>query len=155
MQLTRYTDYSLRVLIFVALREESSQATINEICDHFGMPRNHLIKVVQRLGRLGYLRTQRGKGGGLRLGKPAREIVVGDVVRAMEPNLDIADCTSPECPLLGGCQLRTVFDEALDAFLAVLSRYTLADLIRQPAQLRTMLDIDVTARGVVPDGPVG
>ncbi|HEY0720273.1 MAG TPA: Rrf2 family transcriptional regulator [Gammaproteobacteria bacterium] len=145
MQLTRYTDYSLRVLIFVALREEGTQATINEICDRFGMPRNHLIKVVQRLGRLGYLRTQRGKGGGLRLGKPAEEIVIGDVVQAMEPNLDIAECTSPDCPLLGGCQLRSVFDEALAAFLAVLSRHTLADLINQPARLRTMLDIHVTS----------
>lgn len=141
MQLTRYTDYSLRVLIFVALREEGAQPTINEICDHFGMPRNHLIKVVQRLGQLGYLRTQRGKGGGLRLGKPAQEIVVGDVVRAMEPNLDIVDCTSPDCPLMGGCRLRSVLDEAMDAFLAVLEGYTLMDLIGQPAHLRTLLDM--------------
>lgn len=141
MQLTRYTDYSLRVLIFVALREEGTQATINEICDHFTMPRNHLIKVVQRLGQLGYLRTQRGKGGGLRLGRPAEEIVVGDVVRAMEPNLDIVECTSPDCPLMGGCHLRSILDEAMDAFLDVLARYTLSDLIRQPARLRSLLDM--------------
>lgn len=146
MQLTRYTDYSLRVLIFVALREEGAQATINEICDHFGMPRNHLIKVVQRLGQLGYLRTQRGKGGGLRLGKPAGEIVVGDVVRAMEPNLDIVDCTSPACPLMGGCQLRSVLDEALEAFLAVLERYTLSDLIGKQTQLRHLLDLGASVQ---------
>lgn len=146
MQLTRYTDYSLRVLIFVALREEGTQATINEICDHFGMPRNHLIKVVQRLGQLGYLHTQRGKGGGLRLGKPAEEIVVGEVVKAMEPNLDIVECTSPDCPLIGGCKLRDVFDEALAAFLIVLWRYTLADLISQPARLRKMLDIYIDSQ---------
>lgn len=150
MQLTRYTDYSLRVLIFVALREEGAQATINEICDHFGMPRNHLIKVVQRLGQLGYLRTQRGKGGGLRLGKPPEAIVVGDVVRAMEPNLDIVDCTSPDCPLMGGCQLRSVLDEALEAFLAVLERYTLSDLIGKPAQLRRLLDIGVSVQSASP-----
>lgn len=154
MQLTRYTDYSLRVLIFVALREEGEQATINEICDHFCMPRNHLIKVVQRLGRLGFLRTQRGKGGGLRLGRPAKEIVVGEVVRAMEPNLDIVDCSSPDCPLIGDCRLRSVFDEALAAFLAVLSQHTLADLINQPVQLRTMLDIHINTRGMIPDCPV-
>ncbi len=148
MQLTRYTDYSLRVLIFVALREEGDQATINEICDHFGMPRNHLIKVVQHLGQLGYLRTQRGKGGGLRLGKPAQEIVIGEVVSAMEPNLEIVDCTSPDCPLNGGCRLRSVLDEALGAFLDVLSRYTLADLITQPAHLRTLLDMGMSARAV-------
>lgn len=146
MQLTRYTDYSLRVLIFVALREEGTQATINEICDHFTMPRNHLIKVVQRLGQLGYLRTQRGKGGGLRLGKPAEEIVVGDVVRAMEPNLDIVECTSPDCPLMGGCHLRSILDEAMDAFLDVLARYTLSDLIRQPARLRSLLDMGMRER---------
>ena len=145
MQLTRYTDYSLRVLIFVALREEGAQATINEICDHFGMPRNHLIKVVQRLGQLGYLRTQRGKGGGLRLGKPAQAIVVGDVVRAMEPNLDIVDCTSPDCPLMGGCRLRSVLDEAMAAFLDVLAGYTLSDLIGQPAKLRSLLDMTAGA----------
>jgi len=141
MQLTRYTDYSLRVLIFVALREEGEQATINEICDHFGMPRNHLIKVVQHLGQLGYLRTQRGKGGGLRLGKPAQAIGVGEVVRAMEPNLDIVDCSTPDCPLNSECRLRTVLDEAMEAFLAVLSRYTLADLITHPAQLLSLLDL--------------
>lgn len=146
MQLTRYTDYSLRVLIYVALREEGPQATINEICDHFSMPRNHLIKVVQRLGQLGFLRTQRGKGGGLRLGKPAAEIVVGDVVRAMEPNLDIVDCTSPDCPLMGGCRLRSAFDEAMDAFMDVLAGYTLADLVGHPAQLRRMLEIGFTTR---------
>lgn len=145
MQLTRYTDYSLRVLIFVALREPGQLSTINEICAHFGMPRNHLIKVVQRLGQLGFLRTQRGKGGGLRLGQPATEIVIGAVVRAMEPNLDIVDCSSPDCPLLGGCRLRGVFDEALLAFIAVLDRYTLADLLLQPAHLRALLDIDVVA----------
>ena len=145
MQLTRYTDYSLRVLIYVALREGGVQATINEICDHFGMPRNHLIKVVQRLGQLGYLRTQRGKGGGLRLGKPAGEIVVGDVVRAMEPNLDIVDCTSPDCPLTGGCRLRSVLDEAMEAFMDVLAGYTLADLIMQPAHLRALLDMGIGA----------
>lgn len=151
MQLTRYTDYSLRVLIFVALRESGSQATINEICDHFGMPRNHLIKVVQRLGQLGYLRTQRGKGGGLRLGKPAEGIVVGDVVRAMEPNLDIVDCSSPDCPLTGGCRLRSVLEEALDAFLSVLSRYTVADLIAHPAKLRSMLSIDMEPLAAMQD----
>lgn len=146
MQLTRYTDYSLRVLIFVALREEGEQATINEICDHFGMPRNHLIKVVQHLGQLGYLRTQRGKGGGVRLGKPAQAIVVGEVVSAMEPNLDIVDCSSPDCPLNSGCRLRTVLDEAMEAFLAVLSRYTLADLITHPAQLLSLLDMGSRAQ---------
>jgi len=145
MQLTRYTDYSLRVLIYVALREEGTQATINEICDHFDMPRNHLIKVVQRLGQLGYLHTQRGKGGGLRLGKPAQEIVVGDVVSEMEHNLDVVDCTSPDCPLMGGCRLRSVLDEAMEAFMAVLARYTLNDLIRQPAKLRILLDMSKSA----------
>lgn len=144
MQLTRYTDYSLRVLIFVALREDGAQATINEICDHFGMPRNHLIKVVQRLGQLGYLHTQRGKGGGLRLGKSADQIRVGEVVSAMESNLDVFDCSSPDCPLLGGCHLRGMLDEAMGAFLAVLANYTLSDLIRQPAQLRSLLDMGMS-----------
>jgi len=129
----------------VALREGKAQATINEICDHFSMPRNHLIKVVQRLGQLGYLHTQRGKGGGLRLGMSTDEIIIGDVVRAMEHNLDIVDCTTPHCPLLEGCHLRSILDEAMEAFLAVLARYTLSDLLGQPAQLRTLLAIEETA----------
>lgn len=140
MQLTHYTDYSLRVLIFLTLQEDERLVTINEIAEHFSIARNHLIKVVQRLGQLGYVQTVRGKGGGIRIGKAPAEIGIGAVVRDMEANLEIIDCSKPPCPLTGHCELKGILDEASQAFLTVLDRYTLAELKRQPQQIQQLLD---------------
>lgn len=139
MQLTHYTDYSLRVLIYLTLQEDDRLVTINEIAEHFSIARNHLIKVVQRLGQLGYVQTVRGKGGGIRLGKPPKAIGIGAVVRDMEANLEIIDCGKPPCPLAGNCDLKGILDEASQAFFAVLNRYTLADLQQQPQQIQQLL----------------
>ena len=140
MQLTHYTDYSLRVLIFLSLENEQRLVTINEIAEHFSIARNHLIKVVQRLGQLGYIITVRGKGGGIRLGKAAQDILIGQVVKDMEANLEVIDCSKPPCPLHGNCQLKGLLDEAQEAFLAVLNKHTLAELTQQPEQIQTLLD---------------
>lgn len=139
MHLTRYTDYSLRVLIFLALQDADRLVTINDIASHFDIPRNHLIKIVHQLGKGGYLFTVRGRNGGLRLGRPAAEIVLGEVVRYAEPTLDLVDCNEPACPLTAGCRLKTILNEARDAFLDTLDQHTLADLMQKPRQLQSLL----------------
>lgn len=140
MQLTHYTDYGLRVLIFLALHKDEPRVTITDIAEHFAIPRNHLVKVVHRLGRLNYIRTTRGKHGGIRLGRAAGQIRIGDVVRQMETKLDIIDCRSPSpCPLQDQCRLKYILQQATDAFLNVLDQYTIADLQQSPAQLMALL----------------
>lgn len=139
MQLTRYTDYSLRVLIFLAIQPPARRSTINEIAERFTISRNHLVKIVHRLGQLGYVRTIRGKGGGLCIGAEPGEINLGAVVRDTEATLDVVNCTDPYCPVAPACRLKGVLNEARDAFLAVLDRYTLADLIHNRAQLASLL----------------
>lgn len=127
MQLTRYTDYSLRVLMYLAVHTDRL-VTISEISDAYGISRNHLVKVVHELGNLGFVRTQRGKQGGMELGRPAGAINVGDVVRHTEKTLTVVNCSDPPCPIRSACDLRNVLFEARDAFLAVLDNYTLHDL---------------------------
>src|SRR5690606_31457189 len=131
MRLTLYTDYSLRVLMYAGLKQDGL-ATIPEIARSYGISRNHLMKIVHQLGLLGYRETVRGKRGGIRLAKPPSEINLGEVVRRMEDDMALVQCFGtalPGCPIASACVLRSVLDEALDAFLAVLEGYTLADLL--------------------------
>lgn len=139
MKLTRQTDYSLRVLIFLALQDDGQLVTISQITEHFEIPRNHLVKIVHRLGQMGFVRTVRGKGGGMQLGRAAPMIGIGEVVRDVEPTLEVVNCLEPRCPLVPVCFLKGVLGEARDAFLEVLDRYTLADLVRNPHSLQTLL----------------
>ncbi|WP_456684786.1 Rrf2 family transcriptional regulator [Bradyrhizobium sp. P5_C11_2] len=133
MRLTRYTDYALRTLIYVGL-QEPRQSSIAEIARAYGISENHLTKVVHQLGRLGLIRTTRGRGGGLRLGRPAADIVVGAVVRQTEDDLALVECfASGACAITAPCRLRRALGEALGAFLAVLDGYTLADLLADEA----------------------
>jgi len=142
MQLTHYTDYSLRVLIFLSLQEDEQRITITHIAERFGIPRNHLVKVVHRLGILNYIHTTRGKNGGIRLGRAADQIRIGDVVRQMENTLDIVDCESPSvCPIRPDCKLKAILYQATDAFLNVLDQYTIADLQQAPDQIKTLLNM--------------
>ncbi|KPV39413.1 hypothetical protein AN478_09550 [Thiohalorhabdus denitrificans] len=134
MRLTRHTDYALRVLMYLGARD-NRLATITEVAEVYKISRNHLVKVVNVLGREGYLQTVRGKGGGIRLGMPPEQIVVGSVVRTMEEHLDIIDCVGTECPIIAPCRLRTALGEARDAFMAVLDGYTLADLVVPQADI--------------------
>ena len=131
MHLTRFTDYSLRVLIYLAA-EPGRRATIAEIAAAFDVKENHLTKVVHFLGRQGWVATVRGKGGGLGLALAPQDVGVGAVVRAAE-GVDLpAECFDPEaktCSIRRVCRLRRVLQEASHAFHAVLDRYTLADLV--------------------------
>ena len=140
MQLTRHTDYALRVLIFLALQPDENLVTMADIERHFVIPRNHLIKIVQRLAKLGYAHTVRGKKGGLRLGRAADSIRIGDVVCDMETTLEIIDCNKPVCPLLGDCRLKGMLDDARRSFIETLNRYTLSDIITNPQSFESVLN---------------
>ncbi len=143
MRLTLHTDYALRVLMYVAIKGEAL-ATIAEIVDQFAISKGHVMKVVHRLGQKGYLRTIRGKYGGLRLAPKAQEINVGAVVRDMEEELGVLGCLQGEegyCRIEKGCILRGALREATDAFLATLDRYTLEDLVRPRRALGRLLEI--------------
>ena len=145
MQLTHYTDYSLRVLIFLALQGDRRLVTVSEIATHFQIARNHLVKVVNRLAQLGYVETVRGKGGGMRLGMAPDTIGIGQVVRAMESNMDIIDCSKPPCPLVSNCALKGILNQAMTAFMQALDQHTLAELTLKPQQIKTLLDWDIDA----------
>jgi len=148
MQLKAYTDYSLRVLIYLALRHGRT-VNISEIADHYGISRNHLVKVVHNLARGGFVRSRRGKGGGLELARGPAEIIVGSVVRYAEGPLRPAECFDAEknrCMISGACGLAAVLQDACDSFLATLDRYTLADLVTERARLSRMLGIRSAGR---------
>lgn len=126
MKLTRYTDYSLRVLMHLAARPERL-SSISEIARCYRISQNHLMKVVHDLRKAGYVTAVRGRSGGIRLGRPAEEINVGDVVRHTEEGFDLVNCGS--CIIAPACGLTGVLAEALTAFMRTLDGYTLADLV--------------------------
>lgn len=129
MKLTRYTDYALRVLIHLAAQPDRL-ASIAEVARAYGISENHLMKVVQDLGRAGFLITIRGRGGGIRLARAAGSILVGEVVRATEDDCTLAECDG--CSLKANCRLAGVLAEARRAFFDALDRYTIADVSKRP-----------------------
>lgn len=140
MRLTVHTDYAFRLLMLLAM-EPDRRHTIEEAARRYHVSRNHLMKVAQTMVQAGFVESMRGRGGGLRLGRPAEAINLGAVVRATEDGFDLVECFDPArstCIVAGCCGLRGPLDEALSAFLAVLDRYSLADLIGNPASLRHM-----------------
>lgn len=136
MQLSVYTDYALRLMMRLALSPDRL-VTIQEVADDYGISRNHLMKIAVDLGRHGYVESVRGRAG-MRLAMPPRQINLGEVVRKTEENLRIVECFDQRrdtCVISGVCGLRGVLAEATDAFLAVLDRHTLRDLMREPHML--------------------
>ena len=127
MRLTRYTDYALRVLIHLALHEDRL-VSIAEIARTYDISHNHLMKVVNALARDGFIDTVRGRGGGMRLNRPACEIRVGDVVRRTEEGFELAECSG--CLLSPACGLTHVLREGASAMLQVFDAYTIADLFK-------------------------
>ena len=143
MRLTFSTDYALRLLMLVGLETEHL-VTIEEVADRFGISKNHLMKVAYQLGQAGYLETVRGRNGGLRLGKAPSQIVVGEVVRRMEPDFAVVECQNPAgyCKITPSCVLRSAMREAVQAFLDKLDQYTLEDLLRTKSKLRHLLGVN-------------
>ena len=133
MRLTRYTDYAMRVLLHLAARDDGL-ASIGEIARLYDISQNHLMKVVQDLGKAGFVRTVRGRGGGIALAMPADRIVVGQVVRHTEDGFQLVDCTA--CVIAPACTLPRVLNEATAAFIAVLDKYTVADRMDRRHQMR-------------------
>ncbi len=141
MRLTRYSDYALRVLMYLGLNP-GRVCTVGEIARAYRVSENHLMKVVQDLARSGVLQTIRGRRGGVRLARRPVEIHLGEVVRATEADLALVECFDggdQSCPIAGPCRLSGVLEEALGAFFAVLDRRTLADLLLQPGSLQRRL----------------
>lgn len=141
MRLTTFSDYTLRVLMFLALSRERL-ATIPEIAAAYEISENHLMKVVHQLARAGVIESVRGKGGGIRLARPPEEIRLGQIVRASEGGAPIVECLSEDassCRIAPVCRLAAVLSRAFEALYATLDEYTLADLVRTPNRLKAIL----------------
>ena len=141
MQLTAYTDYALRILIYLAVHEERL-VTIADIAQAYGISKNHLMKIVHHLAQRGWITTRRGRRGGLRLAHPPQTVSLGTLVRETEPHFALVECFDPvanRCPLTPTCDLAAVLHQAQAAFLAVLDTYTLADIVRQKRPLAQLL----------------
>jgi Rrf2 family transcriptional regulator, nitric oxide-sensitive transcriptional repressor len=144
MRLTVYTDYSLRTLLYLAIQEEGYLATIQEIADTYNISKNHLMKVTYDLGKMGYIETIRGRGGGIRLAIDPTQVTVGEVVRQTEEDFNVVECfdtTSNLCSISPACKLKHVLYEALQAYLAVLDQYTLAEVASNKNALLELLQI--------------
>lgn len=147
MQLTSFTDYSLRVLIYAAARPGQRILT-TDVATAFGISRHHVVKVVNELQHLGYLSTARGRTGGFMLALAPGQIQLGEVVRRTEGTLALVECfdgTTNTCPLSQACGLKGALREAFDAFLAVLDRYSLADLVAEPRWIARLIAIQPQA----------
>lgn len=139
MQLTQYTDFSLRLLIFLTLQEDNTLVTIDDVARHFNILKNHLTKIVHQLSKNGYVKTVRGKNGGICLAKTPEQINLSDIVKEMENTIEVVNCQKPSCPLHGNCELKAILNEAQDAFYAKLTQYTLADISSKPKKLKNLL----------------
>ncbi len=142
MRLTLYTDYSLRVLLYLGAMNPEKLATIKEISDAYGISKNHLMKVTHELGKLGYIETIRGRGGGIRLAMKPQDIIIGQVIRQTEEDFYLVDCFNPEsvgCIISPVCNLKGALNKALQAYLAVLDEYSLGDFLHSKEELASLL----------------
>ncbi len=142
VRLTLYTDYSLRVLLFLGAKEPDALSTIKEISDAYGISKNHLMKVSHELGKMGYVETIRGRGGGIRLAKRPEEIGIGEVVRQTEEDFYLVDCFNPEsigCVISPVCNLKGALNKALHAYITVLDEYKLSDFLHNKQEIAALL----------------
>ncbi len=138
MRLTRYTDYALRVLTYLGAQPDKV-CSIAEIARAYGISQNHLMKVAHDLGKAGYVEGVRGRAGGIRLARPADKINVGAVIRHTEEGFDLVECGS--CAIAPACELTGMLHEALGAFMAVLDRHTLTDLLKRRSKLMRLFEV--------------
>lgn len=152
MKLTLFTDYSMRVLLYLGARPDRL-CSIGEVAQAYGISQNHLMKVVNQLARSGDVESVRGRSGGIRLGRPPEEINIGALIRQTEDGFDLVDCGG--CVVAPACGLTGVLKEALGAFLAVLDRYTLADLLTKRRDLASPFERNAADRFETPAAPDG
>ena len=141
MRLTTFTDYTLRVLIYLGAND-ARRATIGQIAAAYGISENHLMKVVHHLAQEGYIETTRGKGGGMRLARDPRSINVGEIVRGTETDQNLVECFDREasdCRIEAACALRGILGRAVESFYEALERHTLADLLTAKPRLQRLL----------------
>lgn len=144
MKLTNYTDYSLRVLMYLALKKEDELTTIQEIAEAYNISKNHLMKIIHHLGKLEYIITIRGRNGGFKLAKHPKDINIGEVVSNTEDDFSIVDCFKEGggyCSISPSCKLKFALNEALQAFINVLNGYTLEDLVTNKAELVRLIQV--------------
>ena len=143
MRLTTFTDYTIRVLIYLAMHPDEL-TTVAELAQRYEISRNHLTKVIHHLGQQGYIETLRGKGGGIRLATSAADINLRILIRETEKNSALVECFAPSvnhCKITSACRLSGVLHEAQEAFYQVLDKYSVSDLVTNPAALDRLLDI--------------
>jgi len=138
VQLTSFTDYGLRALIYMASLPKDKRTNITEVANVYGVSRNHMVKIINQLSRCGLVAAVRGKNGGIYLGKPAEQIRIGDFVRLLEP-LALVNCCSDFCHITSACRLKKILNQAIELFLNELDKYTLADLIENNKLLYKLL----------------
>jgi Rrf2 family nitric oxide-sensitive transcriptional repressor len=146
MELSRFTDYSLRVLIYAAARD-GEKITLSELAQAYRISHHHLVKIVHYLGKLGFLQNRRGRSGGILLGRKATEIRVGDVIRKTESHFNLVECFSAgsdTCRISPTCRLKGVFQEATQAFLDVLDHYTIEDLVQSRSSILRLLSLNAS-----------
>jgi Rrf2 family transcriptional regulator, nitric oxide-sensitive transcriptional repressor len=139
MQMTLHADYAFRILLYLGSQPEGHLVSTEEISRSYGISKHHLVRVVQTLNQHGYVTVSPGRSGGISLAREANRIRLGDVMRSAETNLNIVECFDPKtntCPIVPACRLKPVLAEALDAFLAVLDRYSLADMLDPQRRIR-------------------
>ncbi|MDQ0232359.1 RrF2 family transcriptional regulator [Metabacillus malikii] len=137
MRLTNYTDYSLRVLIFLASKPSDELSNIKEIADAYQISKNHLMKVTFELGKMNIIETIRGRNGGIKLAHPPEDINIGEIIRRTEEDFHLVECfdENKHCVISPICGLKHVLNEALHAYFDVLDQYTLADIIQNKDSL--------------------
>lgn len=149
MHLTAFTDYSLRVLLYLGNQPTTKLSSIKEIASLYNLSSHHLSKIVFELGKLGLIETIRGRNGGIKLAKKANEINIGWVIQQTEDNLELVECFNKKnnaCILTAACRLKHVFNEALEAYLKVLSSYTLEDLLMNKEELQAIFQSEANKK---------
>jgi len=134
MQINKFTDLSLRVLMYLTQEVRDTPVTISEISQQFNVPRNHLIKIVTRLNKLNWISATRGRNGGLKLAVHSNNLKLGDVIKELENTSALINCDDPPCVLNGGCQLKTILDTGLKYFYQEMNKYSLQDIVDHRTQ---------------------
>lgn len=149
MQLNKQTDFALRSLLFLAMQERNCLCSIDDIAKNFLIAREHLTKIISRLAKLGYIYAIRGKGGGLKLNSKSLTVPLAEIIKNFEPTFKVIDCERPVCPMNGICRLNQFLGEASNAFVSVLEKYTLNDILPKTIDEKFIvskrLNINITA----------